>query len=410
MRLFNPPHNYNLFTDLFAGITVGIVTIPQAMAFSLLAGLSPIYGLYGAFIPLVIYAFFSTSNYLNVGPVSVIAIFIFEALSPSFSPFTQDYVSAVVILGLMTGGIQVLAGMFSLGKYVQYLSKGVVSGFVQAAAVVIILSQLSPAFEIQFPNELGYFEKLVYLLKNPSEIHLLSTLLFTLSLASLFFAATYLPKFPMAVFLLLCSGLLVYFFSLEAYGIRLIGEVPKGLPKLIIPEFSLASLQLLPAALGIAFVATVGSYIMAKNVEDRQPKALNFDKDLVALGFSKVVAAFFGSLIPAGSFNRSILNIKVGAKTQLAGLVASVVILLTILFLTDIIYFLPQAAIAALIVYAVYYLFDFPLVKTLWLNDRKEAFFLLLTFGITLIFGFVYGIILGMISTLIANYFLFKKP
>ena len=204
--------------------------------------------------------------------------------------------------------------------------------------------------------------------------------------------------------------MLFYFFSLEAYGIRLIGEVPKGLPKLIIPEFSLASLQLLPAALGIAFVATVGSYIMAKNVEDRQPKALNFDKDLVALGFSKVVAAFFGSLIPAGSFNRSILNIKVGAKTQLAGLVASVVILLTILFLTDIIYFLPQAAIAALIVYAVYYLFDFPLVKTLWLNDRKEAFFLLLTFGITLIFGFVYGIILGMISTLIANYFLFKKP
>lgn len=409
MNLFSLPKNYTIQSDLFAGITVGVVTIPQAMAFSLLAGLPPIYGLYGAFIPLVVYAFFSTSNYLNVGPVSVIAIFIYEAISPTFQPFSQDYVGAVVMMGIMTGALQVFAGVFSLGKYIHYLPKGVISGFVQAAAVVIMLSQLSPAFEVQFANNLGYVERLVYLLTNPTKIHLLSALFFTVSLISLFFSAAYFPKFPMAVCLLLFTGFLAYFFSLEQYGIRLIGEVPKGLPKYITPKFSLSSLQFFPAALGIAFVSTIGSYIMAKNVEDRQSNPLNFDRDLVALGFSKIISAFFGSLIPAGSFNRSILNIKVGAKTQISSLVAAVVILLTTLFLTGVIYFLPQAVIAALIVFAVYYLFDVELVKELLATNRKEAFFLLLTFVTTLALGFVHGIVLGMAATLSTNYIIKKR-
>ena len=409
MPLFNPPKNYEIADDLLAGITVGIVTIPQAMAFSLLAGLPPIYGLYGAFIPLVVYAFFSTSNYLNVGPVSVIAIFIFEALSQRFTPFTEDYVEAVVVLGIMTGMLQVVAGIFSLGQYVQYLSKGVVSGFVQAAAVVIMISQLSPAFDIHFPSSIGYFEKIIFLFTHTEEIHVLTTLFFTLSLGGLFFFASFFPRFPMAVVVLVFTGLLSYFFSLEQYGIQLIGDIPKGLPQFISPTFTVASFQLLPSAMGIAYVATIGSYIMAKNIEDRQPKALQFDNDLVALGFSKIIAACFGSLVPAGSFNRSILSIKVGAKTQLSSIVASVVIFLTILFLTEIIYFLPQAVIAALIVYAVYYLFDISLVKQFWAKDRKEFFFFLLTFLITLIFGFVYGIMLGMISTLVAQYFQGRK-
>ena len=121
MKFFNPPENYRYRDDLIAGITVGVISIPQAMAFALLAGLPPIYGLYGALIPLVIYALTGTSNYFNIGPVSVISIFVYESLSPFVIPFTYDFVIAVVNLGLLIGLIQVFAGLLKLGRFVEYL-------------------------------------------------------------------------------------------------------------------------------------------------------------------------------------------------------------------------------------------------------------------------------------------------
>lgn len=392
--------------DFFAGITVGIVTIPQGMAFALLAGLPPIYGLYGSFIPLIIYAFFSSSNYLNVGPVSVISIFIFEILSPYVNPFSIAYVNAVVVLGIMTGVIQLLFGVFALGKYFDYLPKGVISGFVQAAAVVIMLSQLGPALEINYPSGYGYFSKLIYTIQHFELIHVFSSLLFFGSLLILFVFSWVFPNFPTAIALLVITGSLAYFFSFEAYGIQLIGKVPNGLPTFILPNFNWESLSYLPGALGIAFVASIGSYVMAKNVEKQQDYPVNVDQDMFALGLSKVVSAFFGSLIPAGSFNRSILNMKVGAKTQISGLIASFIIILTLLFLTDIVYFLPQPVIAALIVYSVYFLFDFPLIKQLIRSDKKEAVLLGITFLITLSLGFVYGILIGLMISLITTFIL----
>ena len=390
--------------DFFAGITVGIVTIPQGMAFALLAGLPPIYGLYGSFIPLIIHAFFSTSNYLNVGPVSVISIFIFETLSPYVDPFSTVYVNAVVVLGIMTGIIQLLFGILALGKYFDYLPKAVISGFVQAAAVVIILSQLTPALEIDYPVGYGYFSKVFYTIQHPELIHSFSAFLFFGSVLTLFIFGRLFPNFPTAIVLLISTGSMAYFFSFEAYGIQLIGAVPNGLPNLILPSFTWGSLSYLPGALGIAFVASIGSYVMANNVEKHQEYPVKINQELFALGLSKVVSAFFGALIPAGSFNRSILNMKVGAKTQLAGLVASLVIILTLLFLTEVVYFLPQPVIAALIVYSVYFLFDFPLIKQLIQSDKKEALLLGLTFFITLSLGFVYGILIGLMISLLTSF------
>lgn len=394
--------------DFFAGITVGIVTIPQGMAFALLAGLPPIYGLYGSFIPLIIYAFFSSSNYLNVGPVSVISIFIFETLSPFVDPFSTAYVNAVVILGLMTGIIQLMFGALALGKYFDYLPKAVISGFIQAAAVVIMLSQLTPALEIHYPEGYGYFSKLAFTMQHPELIHRSSALLFFGSLLTLFVFGRVIPNFPTAIVLLVLTGSLAYLFSFEIIGVQLIGDVPNGLPSLILPTITWDSLSYFPGALGIAFVASIGSYVMTKNVEKHQEYPVHVNQELLALGLSKVVSAFFGALIPAGSFNRSILNMKVGAKTQLSGLIASSIIILTLLFLTEVVYYLPQPVIAALIVYSVYFLFDFPLVKRLIKSDKKEALLLGITFMNTLILGFVYGILIGLMISL-ASTFMLKR-
>ena len=407
MNFFNPPENYRYRDDLVAGITVGVITIPQAMAFALLAGLPPIYGLYGAFIPLLVYALLGSSNYLNVGPVSVIAIFVFESLSPIVTPFTFDFVIAVVTLGLLIGLIQVLAGVFKLGRFVNYLPKSVVSGFVQAAAVVIIISQLSPAFGVPVSLKASYAERLYQLYLSIADFNLITTALFLVSLSLLFVFAKVFPKFPTAIVLLMITGIAAFVFDFESLGISLIGEVPQGLPHLILPQFDQNSWRYLPSAFGIAFVTSIGSFVMAKNVEEHQLTPWKPNQDLIALGLAKIISALFGSLVPAGSFNRSILVIKSGAKTQLAGLIAATILLFTLLFLTPIVYYLPQSVIAAIIVYSVYFLFDFRLISHLWATDKKQFIYLLATAGTTLSVGFVEGIILGILIAFLGEY-LFK--
>ena len=411
MKFFNPPENYRYRDDLIAGITVGVISIPQAMAFALLAGLPPIYGLYGAMIPLIVYALTGTSNFLNVGPVSVISIFVFESLSPFVTPFTSDFVVAVVNLGLLIGLIQVLAGLLKLGRFVAYLPKSVVSGFVQAAAVVIIISQLSPAFGVPISSKVSYAERLYYLFLSVANFDLITTTLFLGSLSLLFIFAKVFPKFPTAITLLFITGVAAFVFDFESLGISLIGEVPHGLPSFSPPKFDENIWHYLPSAFGIAFVTSIGSFVMAKNVEDQQPSPWKPNQDLIALGLAKIVSAFFGSLVPAGSFNRSILVIKSGAKTQLAGLVAAAILLFTLLFLTSIVYYLPQSVIAAIIVYSVYFLFDFPLIYQFWTKDKRQFIYLFATAVTTLSAGFVEGILLGLLIAILGqNLFKTKKP
>ena len=284
-----------------------------------------------------------------------------------------------------------------------YLPKSVVSGFVQAAAVVIIISQLPPAFGVSLSLTSSYIERLYQLWLSVADFNLMSTALFAGSLLLLFVFAKVLPQFPTAIVLLVVTGIAAFVFDFEALGISLIGEVPQGLPSLILPEFNQDIWLYLPSAFGIAFVTSIGSFVMAKNVEERQVNPWKPNRDLIALGLAKIVSALFGSLVPAGSFNRSILVIKSGAKTQLAGLVAAVILIFTLLYLTPIVYFLPQAVIAAIIVYSVYFLFDFPLIYAFWAKDKKQLVYLLATAITTLSVGFVEGIITGLLIAILGE-------
>ena len=233
--------------------------------------------------------------------------------------------------------------------------KSVVSGFVQAAAVVIIFSQLSPAFGVPLPMKGSYVERLYQLYLNVPNFNYITTVLFLGSLSLLFIFANVFPKFPTAIALLLITGITAFIFDFESLGISLIGEVPKGLPSFISPKFDENFWQYLPSAFGIAFVTSIGSFVMAKNLEGKQLSPWKPNQDLIALGLAKIASAFFGSLVPAGSFNRSILVFKSGAKTQLAGLVSATILLFTLIYLTPVVYYLPQSVIAAIIVYSVYF-------------------------------------------------------
>ena len=406
-KFFNFPNKYSFQDDLLAGITIGIVTIPQAMAFALLAGIPPIYGLYGSFLPLLVYGLLSSSNYLNVGPVSIISIFIFNVLSQNVEPFTTEYINDLVILGVMVGLIQLLFGVFGLGKYLKYIPLSIISGFIQAAAILIIASQLSTAFGIEFPVD--GLKKIPYLFLNIHELKLNTTLLFLISLIFLFLFAKFFPRFPTSISLVCVTGILSYLLDFEKYGLILIGDVPKGLPVFIFPTFDIDYVKYLPGAFGIAFIASIGSSIMALKLEPYQPNKINLNREYISLGIAKFLSSFFGSMLSAGSFNRTILAYKIGGKTQITGIVSSIIILLTILYLTPVVYYFPQSVIAALIIYSVYFLFDFNLMFKLWREDKVELSYIFITMTITLLFGLVEGILLGVLIKYLGDYFFKKK-
>ena len=404
--IFNFPNKYSFLDDLLAGITIGIVTIPQAMAFAILAGIPPIYGLYGSFIPLLIYGFLSSSNYLNVGPVSIVSIFIFDILSKNVQPFTTQYINDLIILGVMVGVIQFLFGVFGFGKFLRYIPLSIISGFIQAAAIVIIVSQFTTAFGIEFPVD--GLKKIPYLFSNLHELKLNTTLLFLISIIFLFIFAKFFPRFPTSISLVLITGILSYLLDFERYGLLLIGEVPKGLPKLIFPILEIEVLKYLPGAFGIAFITSIGSSIMAIKLEPNQPKKIKLNREYISLGLAKIISSFFGSMLSAGSFNRTILAYKIGGKTQITSIVSSIIILFTILYLTPVVYYFPQSVIAAIIVYSVYFLFDFDLMIKLWREDKIELSYLFITMLFTLFIGFVEGIFLGVLIKYLGDY-LYKK-
>ncbi len=406
-KFFNFPNKYSFQDDLLAGITIGIVTIPQAMAFALLAGIPPIYGLYGSFLPLLIYGLLSSSNYLNVGPVSIISIFIFNVLSQNVEPFTTEYINDLVILGVMVGIIQLLFGAFGLGKYLKYIPLSIISGFIQAAAILIIVSQLSTALGIKFPVD--GLKKIPYLFFNVHELKLNTTLLFLISLVFLFFFAKFSPSFPTSISLVFVTGILSYLLDFEKYDLLLIGDVPKGLPAFIFPNFDIDSIKYLPGAFVIAFIASIGSSIMALKLEPYQPNKINLNREYISLGIAKFLSSFFGSMLSAGSFNRTILAYKIGGKTQITGIVSSIIILLTILYLTPVVYYFPQAVIAALIIYSVYFLFDFNLMFKLWREDKLELSYIFITMTVTLLFGLMEGLLLGVLIKYLGDYFFKKK-
>ena len=405
-KIFNFPNKYSFLDDILAGITVGVVTIPQAMAFAILAGIPPIYGLYGSFIPLLIYGLLSSSNYLNVGPVAIVSIFIFDILSKNVQPFTPEYINELIILGIMVGVFQIIFGVFRLGKFLRYIPRSIISGFIQAAAVVIISSQLTTAFGIDFPVQ--GLKKIPYLFAHLEELKPNTTLLFLMSLITLFLFAKFFPRFPTSISLVLVTGILSYLLDFEKYGLLLIGEVPRGLPEFIFPTVNIDAINYLPGAFAIAIIASIGSSIMSLKLEPNQSKKINLNREYISLGIAKFLSAFFGSMVSAGSFNRTILAYKIGGKTQITSIVSSIIILFTILFLTHVVYYFPQSVIAALIIYSVYFLFDFSLMFKLWRKDKIELSYVLLTMSATLFIGFVEGILIGIFIKFFGDY-IFKK-
>lgn len=387
--------------DITAGLTVGVMLIPQGMAYSMLAGLPPIYGLYASTIPLIIYALFGTSRQLAVGPVAMVALLISSGVGALAVIGSNEFIALAILLALMVGVIQFAMGIFRLGFLVNFLSHPVIAGFTSSAAIIIGLSQLKHLLGISIPRGKVH-ETLLNVFENFGDINIPTLLIGIGAIILLLIVKQINKKIPGPLIVVLFGIGVVYFLGLHEQGVKIVKDVPGGFDIFAIPSFNLASVEsLLPVAFTISFIGFMESIAVAKAIQAKHKDyEVTANKELIGLGLANIVGSFFKAFPVTGGFSRTAVNDQAGARTGFASIISAALIILTLLFLTEYFYFLPNAILAAIIMVAVFGLIDFKEAKHLFIKDKTDFYLFMITAIGTLVLGIEEGIILGVILSL----------
>jgi SulP family sulfate permease len=388
--------------DLSAGLTVGVMLIPQGMAYAMLAGLPPIYGLYASTIPLILYAIFGTSRQLAVGPVAMVSLLIATGVGGLAEVGSDKFIALAIVLALIVGIMQLLLGVFRLGFMVNFLSHPVISGFPSAAALIIGLNQLKHLLGIDLARSNHIHTILYEAFLNIGDTHWLTFAVGTGGILVIMLVKRFLKRIPGPLVAVILGILVVYLLGLQQEGVKIVKDVPGGLPPFAFPDFAWSDITgLLPAALTISLVGFMESIAVAKAIQAKHKNyKIDANQELIGLGMANIGGAFFSSFPTTGGFSRTAVNDQSGAKTGLASIFSAVLIILTLLFLTPLFYYLPKAILASVIMVAVFGLIDFKEVRHLWKTDKKDLLMLMVTFFATLITGIEEGIAIGVVLSL----------
>ncbi|TCI90142.1 SulP family inorganic anion transporter [Tenacibaculum sp. M341] len=398
--------------DIVAGITVATVLIPQGIAYALIAGLPPIYGLYSALIPQIVYAIFGSSRQVAIGPVAMDSLIVAAGVSTIALAGSESYIAIAIFLAFLVGAIQLLMGIFRLGFIVNFLSKPVITGFTSAVALTIGLNQFRNLFGVDFIQsdqiqvllEDMYF-RFLEINMNTSAIGLVTCLLILLF-------RKINKKIPNALIVVVLGILIMYFFETLFFDVAIVEDVPSGLPSFSIPEFDIGSIkELMTIAFTLVMVGYLETISIGKSLEAEQDEyRIDPNQELIALGLSNIVGSFFKSYPSTSSFSRSAINAEAGAKTGVSALLSSIMVVITLLYLTPVFYFLPKTVLAAIIVVAVFRLVNVKEAVFLWKANILDFWLLIATFISTLVFGIEYGILIGVSLSLIVLIFRTSRP
>jgi SulP family sulfate permease len=402
----------DLAGDFPAGLTVGVMLIPQGMAYAMIAGLPLVYGLYAALIPQVVYAFLGSSRQLAVGPVAMDSLLVASGLAGLAVAGTDRYIELALLLALMMGGIQLMLGILRMGFLAQFLSRPVISGFTSAAALIIGLNQWSSVLGTPIERSAQLHLLLADAAREIGGVHLPTLVMALIAVGVLLGLRRWAPRIPGSLAVVVLGILAVRLGQLEEMGIQVVGSIPSGLPGFSVPRLDWADLQvLLPMAGTLALIAFMEAYSVAIAVAQRRgDHEVDADQELRALGAANVLGSMFGAYPTTGGFSRTAVNDRAGAKTGMSALISAAVIALTLTFLTPLFETLPKAVLGAIIIVAVSGLVDVAYVRRLMRSHREEAALLLTTFALTAFGGMVLGIASGVVLSLILTLYRSTRP
>jgi SulP family sulfate permease len=394
------PENFK--SDLIAGLTGAVLVLPQGVAFAMIAGLPPIYGLYTAVVSTIIGALFSSSNHTVNGPTTALSIVTYSALEPLAVPGSAAFVELAILITLIAGAIQLFLGWTKMGSLVNFVSNTVVVGFTAGAALLIGASQLKHFLGIPLTGGLNFFQTLKEISFHIESTNVWVLLVSGTTLGIAILIKSLLPKWPyMLLAMIVGSGLALSIHGIS-HGISFVDHVEAGFPGLKVPSLSGAkSKVLLSNAFALALLGLIQSVAIARSIASKSGQRIDPNQEFIAQGLANIVGSFFRNYTAGASFTRSAVNYLSGAKTPLSAIVSAVLVLIILLFIAPFISLLPIPAMAGIIFIVAYNLIDFDAIKMVLKSNLQEKMVLLVTFASTLFLNLEYAIYFGVLLSLV---------
>jgi SulP family sulfate permease len=391
----------SLRADIIAGITGAVIVLPQGVAFALIAGLPPEYGLYTAMITPIVAALFGSSLHLVSGPTTAISIVVFSAVSHHAIPGTSEFISLALTITMLAGVYQLVLGLARMGVVVNFVSHTVVVGFTAGAAILIATSQIKNITGIHVPGGdtfLHTWAEILTRLGNTNP-HILIIALLTLITALL--VKILRPKWPNLLLALFVGSIAAILLDGASHEVSFVEEIPGHLPPLSAPDFSFATIKMLaPEAFAIALLGLIEAVSISRSVASKSHQRIDSSQEFIGQGLSNIVGSFFSSYAGSGSFTRSGINYAAGAKTPLSAVFAALFLMLIILLVAPLSVYLPVASMGGVIMLVAYNLIDVKQIRHILTSSKAESAILLTTFLATLFLELEFAIYLGVLLSL----------
>ncbi len=410
----SPPNNHKpwwhhlsrpvLRQDLLAGLSGAVIAVPQGVAFAMLAGLPPEYGLYTAIIPVIVAALFGSSHHLISGPVTPISIMVFATISVLAIPETDTYIALALTLTFMVGLFQLAMGLARMGMLVNFISHSVIIGFTAGAALLIITSQMKNIFDLTLPRDLNFWATWGEILQHLPQLNPYALGVAIATLLSAWTIQRLRPNWPSLFLAMIVGSLVSVLLGGEKNGINLIGSLPNHLPPLSIPNLNLETIgQLASGALAIALLGLLEAVSIARSIAAQSHQPHDANREFIGQGMSNLVGSFFSSYASSGSFTRSAINYRAGAQTPLAAVFSAIAVVGIILFAAPLAAYLPIPAMGAVLVLVSYHLVKWHQIRVILKANPTDAAVLVVTFVATLFVELSFAVYVGVILSLVLH-------
>ena len=405
LPFLNWMHRINADTlraDLIAGITGAVIVLPQGVAFAIIAGLPPQYGLYTAMVTPIIAALFGSSLHLISGPTTAISIVVFSAISHHASPGSPEFISLALTLTFLAGVYQFAFGLARMGVLVNFVSHTVVIGFTAGAAILIATSQMKNVLDIPLEKGSSFLHSWSMIFTRLGETNLFALCVAGVTLAAAVGIKRLSPKIPNLLIALILGGVTAWLLGSDQHGIKLIGEIPSKLPPLSMPDFSFVSIRMLaPEAFAVALLGLIEAVSISRSIASKSHQRIDGNQEFIGQGLSNIFGSFFSSYAGSGSFTRSGINYASGARTPLSAIFAAVFLMLIVLLIAPLTAYLPVAAMGGVILIVAYNLIDLKQIRHIIWSSKTETTILLTTFFATLFLELEFAIYMGVLLSLV---------
>jgi sulfate permease, SulP family len=387
--------------DLVAGLTVAVVLIPQSMAYAMVAGLPPVYGLYSAAVTPFVAALWGSLRQLGTGPIAIMSLLVLTTLTPLAEPGSKEFIELSFLLAFMVGILYFAIGLFRLGEIMSFISHSAVKGFTAATALIIIATQLPNLLGITAARHEFILPKLIGIASKVPTTNITTLIVGVVTFCIIYGLQRYKKNWPAALIALVLITIGIVVFELHDTSIAIVGETPRGLPRFHVPMFNLKTVStLIGPAIVISLVSFAETYSVGKAISAETKQKVDVNQEFIGQGMANLIGSFFQSYPVSGSFSRTAIAYSSGAKTGISSVVASLAVVVTLLFLTPVLAFIPKTALAAMVISAVLTLFHPKEVFNLWKKNRHDGIVAVTVFLLTLVSKPDYALLIGVAMSL----------